>query len=145
MNKACPLVIRKNKEQYEFLAFEHPLAGNQIVKGTIESGESLEAACERELFEESGLVGKVVSNLGCWDAKFEGQVWGFCEIELDSTPAERWEHYCLDDNGHTFRFYWHALDSQLDENWHPLFKGAIEYVKSAITNTGTRLVNSRVL
>ena len=145
MNKACPLVIRINNDHIEFLAFKHPLAGNQIVKGTIERGESLEAACERELKEESGLTGKVVSNLGSWDTGFEGQVWGFCEIELDKAAEENWEHYCLDDNGHTFRFFWQALDSQLDENWHPIFKGAIEYVKSAITKTGTRLVNSRVL
>lgn len=145
MNKACPLVLRKNNQQYEILAFRHPLAGNQIVKGTIESGESLEAACERELFEESGLVGQAVSYLGEWNANFEGQIWGFCEIELENSPKESWDHYCLDDNGHTFRFYWQALDSQLDDSWHPLFKGAIEYVRRSLANPVTRLVNSRAL
>ncbi len=136
MNKACPVVIRKNHGIYELLAFRHPKAGNQIVKGTIESNESLQAACERELYEESGLVGKAVSYLGEWKADFEGQVWGFCEIELENKPSDYWEHYCLDDNGHTFSFYWQELNAKLDDTWPPLFKGAIEYIRTSLTNAG---------
>ena len=35
--------------------FRHPLAGIQLVKGTVEPSESPEDAARRELFEESGL------------------------------------------------------------------------------------------
>lgn len=51
------------------LVFTHdtiPLirAGVQVPAGTIESGEAPERAAERELFEETGRVGRVVRSLG---------------------------------------------------------------------------------
>ena len=135
MNKACPVVLRKENEQIEFLAFRHPLAGMQIVKGSIEGNESIDVACERELFEESGLIGKATSFLGVWDARFEGQVWGFYRIELLDAPAESWVHQCLDDGGHDFEFFWQPLYGQLDDNWHPLFQGAIEFIRTIVQST----------
>ena len=46
MNKACPVILRVNQNnELEILAFKHPMAGNQLVKGTIEDGETLEQAC----------------------------------------------------------------------------------------------------
>jgi hypothetical protein len=41
MNKACPVVIRQNNGCLEILAFVHPSAGRQVVKGTIKPGEPL--------------------------------------------------------------------------------------------------------
>ena len=38
--------------------FRHPLAGIQLVKGTVEPSENPADAARRELFEESGLVSK---------------------------------------------------------------------------------------
>lgn len=35
-NKACPVVLRHSTE-LEILAFRHPLAGLQLVKGTVEA------------------------------------------------------------------------------------------------------------
>ncbi len=55
MNKACPIVLREFNGTIEVLGFIHPLAGKQLVKGTIEAGESIEQACIRELKEESGI------------------------------------------------------------------------------------------
>ncbi|MDN3649545.1 NUDIX domain-containing protein [Reinekea marina] len=130
INKACPIVVRKRDGALELLAFEHPLAGYQLVKGTIEKYEPLETACIRELFEESGLNGVVESYLGKWDSNFEGQIWGFCLIKLLKEPSDSWVHYCLDDNGHNFRFFWLPLNSDLDDNWHPLFKGAIRFIRN---------------
>ncbi|WP_410001350.1 NUDIX domain-containing protein [Rhizobium leguminosarum] len=40
----------------EILAFTHPSAGNQFVKGTVEEGERPQDAAARELREESGLL-----------------------------------------------------------------------------------------
>jgi hypothetical protein len=37
-NKACPVILRR-RNQLEILLFEHPLAGVQLVKGTIERSE----------------------------------------------------------------------------------------------------------
>ena len=64
MNKACPVVLRIKNNKLELLAFKHPNAGNQLVKGGIKKGEHLESACVRELEEESGIQAKVVKQLG---------------------------------------------------------------------------------
>lgn len=64
--KACPVVLRRTGD-LEVLAFEHPLAGFQLVKGSIEQDESPAAAAVRELLEESGLKASSVSaDLGLW-------------------------------------------------------------------------------
>ena len=83
MNKACPVILRNREGNIDLLAFAHPLAGKQIVKGTIERGESLENACERELFEESGIIAKSSACLGEWDAGHEKQVWGFYLMQYE--------------------------------------------------------------
>lgn len=54
LTKVWPCVLRY-QAGWQILAFTHPLAGRQLVKGTLESGESLEQGALRELFEESGL------------------------------------------------------------------------------------------
>lgn len=53
-DKACPVVLR-SRETLEILAFEHPLAGLQLVKGSVEPGESTDMAAVRELMEEAGI------------------------------------------------------------------------------------------
>jgi 8-oxo-dGTP pyrophosphatase MutT (NUDIX family) len=68
MNKACPVVLRRGCNGIEFLVFESPLAGKQLIKGTIEAGESLGKACARELEEESGVQGdtdQIPGSMGC--------------------------------------------------------------------------------
>lgn len=85
-DKACPVVIR-GQGAIEILAFEHPLAGLQLVKGTIESGESSRAAALRELREESGLSASNVSaDLGIWTSGYENQIWAFHLCEVDHQP-----------------------------------------------------------
>ena|SRR5215813_1489450 len=79
-NKVCPVVLRRSGETLQILVFEHPLAGRQLVKGTIESGESVEIAALRELSEESGIESaSVLRHLGTWSSGFEGQIWAFVE------------------------------------------------------------------
>jgi len=46
-HKACPVVFRDPSMQ-QILAFEHPSAGLQLVKGGIEPGENPRAAALRE-------------------------------------------------------------------------------------------------
>jgi 8-oxo-dGTP pyrophosphatase MutT (NUDIX family) len=55
-SKASPFVVRRTARGLEILAFRHPLAGTQLVKGTIESGETVEAGAVRELEEERGVM-----------------------------------------------------------------------------------------
>lgn len=128
MNKACPVIIRNENNGPEILAFHHPLAGNQIIKGTIEPGESLKDACMRELFEESGVIAKSKSYLGEWVPNYENQVWGFYLMTTASSLPENWKHYTKDGGGLEFSFFWQSLRSKPNESFHPLFKGAIAYI-----------------
>lgn len=79
---------------------DHPDAGIQVPAGTMEDGETPEAAVLREAFEETGLAGlSIVRLLG--QTRIDMRPWGkeewhdrwFFQIDLD-TPAnlpERWE------------------------------------------------------
>lgn len=54
--KSCPVVVRNDDDELSVLAFRHPLAGYQLVKGTINDDEEVSAAAVRELVEESGVA-----------------------------------------------------------------------------------------
>ncbi|MEG2468886.1 MAG: NUDIX domain-containing protein [Comamonas sp.] len=130
-DKACPVVIR-GQGAIEILAFEHPLAGLQLVKGTIETGESSRAAALRELREESGLSASNVSaDLGIWTSGYANQIWAFHLCEVDS-PLESWIHRTSDDGGHDFKFFWYPLSQQPNEQWHSLFQGALKYIAAKL-------------
>ncbi|PJX25247.1 hypothetical protein CAP48_04060 [Advenella sp. S44] len=44
MENACSVVVRTSEDGLEVLAFRHPSAGKQFVKGTIEEGETPQEA-----------------------------------------------------------------------------------------------------
>jgi hypothetical protein len=54
--KACPVVLRRNQDRFEILAFRHPIAGCQLVKGSIEPEEDVgQAAIARVVRRERRL------------------------------------------------------------------------------------------
>ena len=126
IKKAFPIVLRHNNS--ELLAFEHPFAGNQIVKGSIEVGETPEQACIRELAEESGLIGTPIRNLPSLIMD-NGQHYFFSVMGVNTPFKEHWTHYTDDDGGHLFRFFWHPLNNELNKMWHPIFIKAICHIK----------------
>lgn len=127
-NKACPIVFR-DPSRSRILVFRHPLAGIQLVKGTIEPGENPADAGLRELCEESGICdARVDRNLGVWEAGFENQVWS---LHLCSTPRalpESWVHHTQDDGGLDLTFYWHSVDQTSEHDWHPLYQRAFLHI-----------------
>ncbi len=128
-NKACPVVVRSKSDGLQILAFRHPVAGRQIVKGTIERDEPAADAALRELFEEAGLQSAtVIRDLGVWESGYEGQIWSFHLCEVDGLPDE-WAHHTQDGGGHDFAFFWHSLHESPDDDWHPLFKGALQWIE----------------
>lgn len=131
--KVCPVVLRGVGSAVEILAFEHPLAGHQLVKGGIEGGESVEAAALRELTEESGIESaNVVRHLGDWSSGVDDQVWCFLLCAPVQTLPDAWTHHTLDDGGHRFRFYWHPLFGTASANqWHASFRGALAFIQNA--------------
>lgn len=126
--KACPVVIRSRGGRVEILAFRHPLAGTQIVKGTIGPGEAPVAAAWRELREESGLAPDVpMVGLGTCAIGPERRVWHFFLCRPPGL-AETWTHFVDDDGGHRFAFFWHRMDVSPDQTWHPAFHEALAYL-----------------
>lgn len=124
ITKACPAVLR-TRQSLEILAFEHPLAGFQLVKGSVEPGETTANAAIRELQEEAGITGRVIRDLGTWHSEITGQTWAFHQCHVPADLPDTWTHFAEDDGGHCFRFYWHPLGSEPTNEWHPIFKGAL--------------------
>lgn len=135
--KAVPIVLRQGPSGSEVLLFIHPLAGVQLVKGTVEPGESVNEAAIRELAEESGIEGaSCASDLGAWEQGLPGQVWHFRTMQLPvATLPERWSHHTKDDGGHLFEFYWHPLHGPNPENCHPVFIAALKHLRAKLPSS----------
>jgi 8-oxo-dGTP pyrophosphatase MutT (NUDIX family) len=133
--KACPIVLR-DLTASKIMAFRHPSAGIQLVKGTIESGEGPTDAALRELREESGIANAIVrQDLGLWDAQHEGQIWSFQLCTTSQALPESWNHRCGDDGGLDLQFFWHDLSCEPSERWHPLFRRALEFIRLSLKRT----------
>lgn len=127
IQKACPVVFRATKKQIEVLAFNHPSAGKQFVKGTIESGETPRAAAERELREESGIsVRSPLIFLGTHEVGTEYTPWHFFSCQSAALP-DAWQHIAEDDQGYTLTFFWHPIHQPLDQHWHEIFHEAFAF------------------
>ena len=133
INKACPIVLRQSAYGIEILAFEHPLAGYQIVKGTVEPGETPEQAAIRELAEESGLHASVERSLGSWVPGFENHHWALVLMNGPSAIPDEFQFFTQDDGGHWFRFFWQPLDAPLSKLWHPLFQSALAEIRTRLS------------
>ena len=108
---ACAWVTRDAGRA--FLAFRHPRAGNQLVKGGIRPGECAEVAALRELIEEAVIPGQSARLLCRDDGVQSGELWHLCDVATGLLPA-RWTHLCAHDGGHRFRFFWHPVDAAMD-------------------------------
>lgn len=126
------MVLRRRPgRRRDLLAFEHPQAGKQLVKGGVQLGETEVAAAVRELREESGLVATSARALVSFDVDSPPQTWAavVCEVE---TPPEGWVFRCADDGGHDFRFFWQPLDEAPDEAWTPNSRHAFERIREVL-------------
>jgi 8-oxo-dGTP pyrophosphatase MutT (NUDIX family) len=124
------VVIRCGALGDEVLAFRHPAAGIQLVKGTIEVGETAGDAALRELAEESGILSaELTGSMGVWNSGYDGQIWEFFEIRIPSSLPARWGHFAHDDGGHEFQFFWQSLAEKPTAEWHSLFVGALEFIR----------------
>ena len=131
IDKVCPVVLRKQNQ--ELLLFKHPLAGIQLVKGTIETfDESYITAAKRELAEESGITHVISARYLCsWDSSFQNQVWLFVLCEC-ADLEDSWTFHTQDDGGHDFAFFWHHIGSDISSQAHTVFQNALEKVRKLI-------------
>lgn len=108
IDKVCPVVLRKQNQ--ELLLFQHPLAGIQLVKGTVETfDESYITAAKRELAEESGITHVISARYLCsWDSGFQNQAWHFVLCEC-ADLEDSWTFHTKDDGGHDFAFFFGTI------------------------------------
>ncbi len=130
--KVCPVVTRGAGNHLEILVFQHPVAGTQLVKGTLEDGENPERGAIRELFEESGLRAVATRFLGAHPVGLDETLWSFWQCDVGEAP-EQWAHQTLDDHGHVFEFRWHALGASVPADMPPDFRDALKFVGGALT------------
>ncbi|WP_277559415.1 NUDIX hydrolase [Acinetobacter beijerinckii] len=133
MKKVVPVILRHPTQGLEILAFRHPLAGSQLVKGTIEQGEKYDEAAIRELFEETGLTAEPNPKfMGSFMLKSNQQDWHFYLCETLAELPETWVHYCHDGGGLNFEFFWFPLHKKPREDWHETFQEALSFLKKIL-------------
>ena len=121
VHKVVPIVLRRG-DRLEILAFRHPKAGSQLVKGTLENGEKVEDATLRELAEESGIENAtVVRPLGQLTLRGIAQHWRLFLCRVPGELQDQWSFFTQDDGGHLFPFSCDELDKPTDDSWHPDF------------------------
>ena len=113
------VVVRRGRD---VLAFEHPQAGLQLVKGRPEPGEGVAATARRELFEEAGIRARRLRRRG-WVPQLR---WHLVEAWTGRLP-DRWIHRCADDGGHDFAFRWHRLGTPA-HGFHTVFRRVLDRV-----------------
>ena len=128
--KVCPVVLRRKGGRIEVLAFRHPTAGFQLVKGDVEPGEDPIDAARRELAEESGIT--TISSIepkGVWESGYDGQVWHFYLCAVEEDLPESWIFFANDGGGQNFNFFWFRMGDDFGEEWHPVFVRALAYIE----------------
>ena len=129
IDKVCPVVFRDASMQ-QILAFEHPLAGMQLVKGFIEPGESVRAAALRELAEESGIDDAgIACDLGDWDPEHKGHCWSLQLCTFRPGLPDEWVHHCVEDGGYDLRFFWHDVNRRPGDGWKPQYRRALAAIR----------------
>jgi 8-oxo-dGTP pyrophosphatase MutT (NUDIX family) len=128
-DKACPVMFRDSSLR-QILAFEHPEAGVQLVKGSIEPGESPRLAALRELAEEAGITeADIAHDLGTWSSQDDNQIWSLHLCTFAPKLPETWTHHCPDDGGQELKFFWHDVHAEPGESWAPKFREALRTIR----------------
>ena len=131
VHKACPVILRQQGDSWQILAFRHPKAGTQLVKGTVEEGERPEETVLRELAEESGIdAARVVRKIGELGFHTTKQQWHLFLCQPAVAPQDEWSFFTEDGGGLVFQFFWHGLEKQPDASWPAHFRSALAFIRT---------------
>ena len=132
IEKTCPVVLRTTQGECEILAFCHPLAGHQFVKGTVKTGETSAAAALRELHEETGITTQAITTaLESTDAIQSVERWHFFVVQTDPLP-DSWHHQCPDDGGQLFGFFWHPVRQPPPDSFEHRYHTALHFIRAQL-------------
>lgn len=109
------------KDARELLVFEHPTAGVQIPKGTLEPGEEPIIGARRELIEESGVETHRQLQLLATD-RWRHHLRVVYHVELNHLP-DAWDHVATgspDEEGKIFSYRWVPLENAHNEVDHDM-------------------------
>lgn len=146
VGKVCACVVREGAEGLELLAFDHPVAGTQLPKGTLEPGEDPLDGVLRELSEETGLSSvDVVRRIGKWvrmtgagpeeNGDTERHDWEIFLLRPRDELSSSWTHVASGSTaevGKEFRCRWLSLDDAVGGKLHPLFSQVIVMLRQAV-------------
>jgi len=143
VHKAVAAVVRDQGRGSELLVFRHPLAGVQLLKGTVETEEAYAAAALRELHEESGLdLALNPQPIGIWhrrmgagankDRQLEKHIWHIFALKVRHNLPDHWSHSAVGspaEEGLVFEFFWRPLGPDLHRDVQPLFAPAVKKIQ----------------
>lgn len=127
------------------LAFQHPMAGKQLVKGTVEKGEEIAVAALRELEEESGIKGvRIKAKIGIIDryagaglkedGPLEQHQWHVFLIDAPEGLPETWTHEVSageEEQGLVFDYFWQNIPNgyhEFDSKFVKIFERVEKYL-----------------
>jgi 8-oxo-dGTP pyrophosphatase MutT (NUDIX family) len=88
LNKVTAFITRQTPSGRQILLFRHPYAGYQFPAGTVEEGESFEAAVLREAQEETGLpLTTIQAQLGELIETFPGRAFTLRKVTVYARPG----------------------------------------------------------
>lgn len=139
-------MIREGTEGPEVLAFDHPLAGTQLPKGTLEPGEDPLHGVLRELNEETGLSSvEHVRHVGQWtryagagldeNGELQRHDWDVFLLRPVEEPPASWNHVASGSTaeaGKEFRCRWLPVNDAVAGKLHPLFSEVMVMLRDAI-------------
>lgn len=144
-HKAAACVVRTGGRGPELLVFRHPLAGVQIPKGSIESGETAAEAAVRELAEESGVrEGRALRQVGKHEFEVgedttdagprERQVWHTFLMAAEAEQRDSWSRQASGSETEAslvFEFFWLPF-ADARTVVEPRYVPSIDFVAAAI-------------
>jgi 8-oxo-dGTP pyrophosphatase MutT (NUDIX family) len=146
VRKVCACVVRQGDDGPEVLVFDHPSAGTQLPKGTLEPHEDPADGVLRELAEETG-VGSVelVDRFGHWvriagagpdeQGAMQRHEWELFLLRPTAELPTSWTHAAVGsaaEVGKMFRCRWVPVDDSLTTALHPLFTPVLAMLQEVV-------------